>query len=180
MGFDLQIVFVLYVMERDCLSIVQSLAETRRNFFRRSQMYRRDQEEITLNFIAIEREYLEILTRVLDRSRTLTVHFPLTIPTGIPADFMEPVPVVPTPEQINAEIVDYIGTTQAACAVCQEGIVSGGCQLRSCLHVYHRECIQMWFCASSLCPVCRRDIRGGQEAQTSSVSSGTPPQEMSQ
>ena len=163
-------------MEDSCLVVVQALSEARRNFFRRAPLYRRDQEEITLNFINIEREYLEILSRILNRTTSIAITFPMTVPAG----FMEPVPVIPTPEQINNELVDYSETTQAACAVCQEVISEGGCQLRGCLHVYHQQCIRTWFGASSLCPVCRRDIREGPAAQSSSASSETHPQDMSQ
>ena len=161
-------------MEAACLQVLQSLADARRNFFRRMPMYRRDQEEITLNFINTETEYITLLTRLI--TNPVVIAFPLNMPTG----FMDPVPVLPTAEQITNELVDYEGTAQAACAICQDAISEGGCKLRGCNHYYHRACIQTWFCASSLCPVCRRDIRGGQEDQSSSASSETSLQEMSQ
>jgi hypothetical protein len=105
----------------------------------------------------------------------------ISLPNGLQYEIMtagEANGMKPTPA--DTVVVDYVGTSQAACAICQDGISDGGCQLRGCHHKYHRTCIQTWFCASSLCPVCRRDIRGGQEDQASSVSSETSPQEMSQ
>ena len=165
-------------MERGSLEILNTLAETRRNFFRRSPMYRRDQEEITLNFINSEREYIQLLTQLNTRdSRHI-----FTIPITIPNNFLDAVPVLATQTQINNEIVDFEveGTTQASCAICQDSISSNGCQLRVCGHHYHQSCIRTWFCASSLCPVCRRDIREGPREQTSSASSETSPQDMSQ
>jgi hypothetical protein len=164
-------------MERSSLEILNTLAETRRHFFRRSPMYRRDQEEITLNFISSEREYIQLLTQLNSRDSRPVV---FSIPLNIPNNFLDSVPVVATQTQINNEIVDFEATTQVACAICQDSISSGGCQLRVCGHHYHQSCIRTWFCASSLCPVCRRDIREDPQAQTSSVSSETSPQDMSQ
>ena len=161
-------------MDSACIGILHGLIETRRSFFRRSNMYRRNQEEIVLNFIAAEREFLQIMNRILNRQTVVA----FTVPFNIPAGFSDPVPVVPTAEQITNELIDFEATTQASCAICQDSLSSGACRLRGCNHYYHRACIQTWFCASSLCPVCRRDIRGGPEEETSSVSGETYPPDM--
>ena len=115
-----------------------------------------------------------------NRSQPITISIPLFLPTGVPAGFMDPVPVVPTETQITNELVDFAGTTQVACAICQDQISADGCQLRGCQHAYHRQCIRTWFGASSLCPVCRRDVRGVQEDNASVASSEMYLQEMFQ
>jgi hypothetical protein len=171
-------------MEEACIEVLNILADSRRNFFRRVQTFRRHQEEIALNFISAERDYLTVIRTIMEtRSQPISISIPMFLPggqVGLPSGFMDPVPVLPTEQQITNELVELVATTQVACAICQEQISADGCQLRGCHHAYHRNCIRTWFGASSLCPVCRRDVRGDQEGSASSASSETYPQDMFQ
>lgn len=153
-------------MERE---ILRELAYARTHFFRNARAYRR-RDQITLRYLEAETAYINALTRV--RSEPVTITFPISIP----ANFMDNVPVVATNEQITNELVPYSGSSQQTCSICQDSISSDGVELRGCHHVYHRDCIETWFGASVRCPVCRRDIRGDREAETSSAAIGTPPQ----
>ena len=154
-------------MEDRRLRILQDLVATRNYFFNNTRAYRR-RDQITLRYLETENAYLSALART--RTDPVTITFPITIP----ANFMDNVPVVATAQQITNELVPYSGFSQQTCSICQDSISSDGVELRGCQHVYHRECIQTWFGASVRCPVCRRDIREGQEAETSSGAIGTP------
>jgi hypothetical protein len=76
-------------------------------------------------------------------------------------NFMNPVIINPTQQQIenNTEIVRDI--SGQSCAICQDIIrVDDTCRyLSSCHHVYHQVCIDQWFTRSVFCPTCRHDIR---------------------
>jgi hypothetical protein len=81
---------------------------------------------------------------------------------GLAPDFMEPVVVRPTTEQIEAgtsmEIVD---AQDEMCAICQDSMPAGSqarC-LNACDHRFHPGCIDTWFQRDVRCPTCRHDIR---------------------
>jgi hypothetical protein len=79
----------------------------------------------------------------------------------VASNFLNPVIVRPTTEQIenNSEIVTDI--SGQLCTVCQDTIsADDSCRrLRTCTHVFHRTCIDQWFLRSVSCPTCRRDVR---------------------
>ncbi len=157
-------------MEDRRLRILQELAVTRNQFFSNARAYRR-RDQITLRYLETENAFINALART--RTEPVTITFPISIP----ANFMDNVPVVASNQQITNELVPYSGSSQQTCSICQDSISSDGVELRGCHHVYHRECIETWFGASVRCPVCRRDIREGQEAGTSSDAIGTPTQQ---
>jgi len=160
-------------MDQSLMNVILELACARTQFFRRPFVYRRRDETAT-QFMATEVTYLQLLTTILENRRgPVTITFPVNLPAG----FSDPVPVLPSAAQISSEVEDWMSSSVQPCAVCQEQIVSDGARLRGCQHVYHRACIQTWFCASVRCPVCRRDIR---EGQTSAASTETPSQPESQ
>ena len=141
------------------LEILRNLSTARAEFFARAAMYRR-RDQLTRQFLETEVAYMDTMVR----QQPVTITFPI----NIPANFMEPVPVLPTQQQIANEVLDHISSSQQTCSICQDSIVSDGVKLRVCQHVYHRSCIQTWFGASVRCPVCRRDIREDPATQTSS------------
>jgi hypothetical protein len=157
-------------MEDRRLRILQELAATRTHFFSNTRAYRR-RDQITLRYLETENAYINAIARA--RAEPVTISFPISIP----ANFMDNVPVVASTQQIMDELVPYSGSSQQTCSICQDSISSDGVELRGCHHVYHRDCIETWFGASVRCPVCRRDIREGQEAETSSGAIGTPTQQ---
>ena len=73
-------------------------------------------------------------------------------------NFMEPVQVVPSPEQIAAATENHIQTTDTTCAICQESVTCAT-RIRHCGHCFHSQCISEWFTMNTRCPVCRHDIR---------------------
>lgn len=72
--------------------------------------------------------------------------------------FLDPVPVIPTQDQIRAATENHIQTTDTTCAICQEA-VSCATRIRHCGHCFHSQCIHEWFTMNTRCPVCRHDIR---------------------
>ena len=155
-------------MEDRRLRILQELAVTRNQFFSNARAYRR-RDQITLRYLETENAFINALARIWTEPVTIT------FPISIPANFMDNVPIVATNQQITNELIPYFSGSPPNCSICQESISSDGVELRGCHHVYHRDCIQTWFGSSVRCPVCRRDIREGQEAGTSSGATGTPP-----
>ncbi len=72
--------------------------------------------------------------------------------------FMEPVPVVPTRQQIVDATETHIGVTNTVCAICQESVACAT-RIRACGHCFHGQCIDQWLGMNTRCPVCRHDIR---------------------
>lgn len=73
-------------------------------------------------------------------------------------NFFDPVPVVPTREQIAAATEHNIMVHDETCAVCQENMTCAT-RIRHCGHCFHMQCLQEWLTMSSRCPVCRHDVR---------------------
>lgn len=78
-------------------------------------------------------------------------------------NFMEPVHVRPTQQQIN---VNTTSTTLSEaspdiCTICQDSFSAGSTQriINACHHKFHTQCIDTWFQRNVHCPVCRHDIR---------------------
>ena len=160
------------------LQLLQELAESRSEFLRNVALFENaNRDTITQQFLLTEGIYLALMQNLITRNPPVTITFPV-ISMSTATDFLNPVMVTPTQEQIASEIEDYIHPSLQQCVICQDDISSGGARLRVCQHSFHRSCIQTWFGASVRCPVCRRDIREDPQAQTSSVSTGisTPAQ----
>jgi len=80
----------------------------------------------------------------------------------LPRNFMEPVIVRPTDEQITA--ATRLGSPNdptEVCAICQETIEDNqpARLINYCEHWFHTNCIDVWFQQNVHCPVCRHDIR---------------------
>jgi hypothetical protein len=130
------------------------------------------------HFLDNERLYIEFINRL--HTRTLmseTAHAASALLSfSMPANYMEPVVVVATANQINSSLVSVAHVT-SGCAICQDSITSDGCRIRQCRHSFHRSCILNWFASSVRCPVCRHDIREENPAAgTSPVGGQTPSQ----
>jgi len=98
---------------------------------------------------------------VRPRTENVVLNIPLHLlvdPSGNRMTFMDPVPVLPTAEQIRAGTDVHVGVTDTVCAICQED-VSCATRIRECGHCFHGQCIAEWFTMNTRCPVCRWDIR---------------------
>lgn len=159
------------------IDLIRQVLTSRNNFFRRHYVYNTRREAITEQFLLNESAYLDLIGRVVSFTNVpITLTFPITMPAS---NFLDPVAIYPTAQQISAEIQEYMSPSQQNCAICQDPITSDGCQLRTCGHPYHTSCIRTWFNASARCPICRRDIREDPQDQTSSASQGISSQQQS-
>ena len=77
--------------------------------------------------------------------------------------FLQPVVVRPTPQQIseNTTLGRHVSDTEQACAICQDALTEEqeGRKLNACGHWFHKNCIDTWLSGNVHCPVCRHDIR---------------------
>jgi len=162
------------------LSLLEDMIAGRNEFFSNQTIralpysYR---PSILARFMNNEALYIEFINRVYMNSiqtrAAATALITLTMPNMV-GNFLDPVTVTPSLNQINRSLEDTAATT-SSCAICQESISSGACRIRQCGHVYHRACIVTWFSTSVRCPVCRYDIRiEGPVGQTFSVEEETP------
>lgn len=90
----------------------------------------------------------------------------------LPSQFMEPVIVRPTQEQIEAGSTRAFPSEVSPCSICQEDIQINemGRRLTACGHTFHIRCIDRWFNENVHCPICRHDIRETNTTNTSSQS----------
>ena len=76
--------------------------------------------------------------------------------------------VYPTNQQIDAAttVETLSATLETACPICQDDMVAGSRvrRITRCNHPFHLDCIGQWFEQSCVCPICRTDIRGGQQS----------------
>jgi hypothetical protein len=84
--------------------------------------------------------------------------------------FLQPVEVRPTPEQIaaNTTVGNLVSDTDHSCAICQDTLTAEqeGRKLNACGHWFHKACIDTWLNGNVHCPVCRHDIREPAQAQS--------------
>lgn len=98
-----------------------------------------------------------------ERRTTMVMNIPFGL--DVSGNFMDPVPVVPTPQQVR--VATEIRTRRpedTQCAICQEDITGVNTIIQQCGHCFHSNCIQEWFGLNPRCPVCRYDIRDFQPA----------------
>ena len=119
------------------------------------------------NALHVLRTYLATEALLNDPVTQLMVR---TIPPGavnqgvrISADFMDPVPIIPSQQQLADASVVQTALTQfeRPCAICQDEIAQGSTVriLNYCNHSFHQNCIDTWFHRNVHCPVCRHDVR---------------------
>ena len=79
----------------------------------------------------------------------------------LPQQFMEPVVVRPTQEQITAASETHNAEENMFCCICQCNIQPQEIvrRLNACNHSFHARCLDTWFEQDVHCPICRHDIR---------------------
>jgi hypothetical protein len=98
--------------------------------------------------------------------------------------FLDPVPVFPTPAQIQAATTTRTldADMDDNCSICQDTMRSGENirHITSCNHTFHRSCIDTWFVRNVRCPVCRHDIRETGPSTSTSTAAPAPQQASNQ
>lgn len=153
-------------MEDSVLDLIRELTQTDRAFFSmirfldgntRNHLVAAHMRN-TSQAYALLRLYLSQSTR----TESIVMNIPLNSildPSGnFMRNFLDPVPVVPTRDQITAATENHIGVTDQTCAICQEGVTCAT-RIRACGHCFHSQCIHEWFSMNTRCPICRHDIR---------------------
>lgn len=84
--------------------------------------------------------------------------YTMNIPLGSLAQFLDPVSVTPSPEQITAATDTFHAEDGTTCSICQEEVTTST-RIRQCGHRFHATCISQWFSLNPRCPMCRTDIR---------------------
>ena len=151
------------------LEIIREMLQSRNQFLNRAHLFYTNRDSLTRQILEEEFLILEIIRNIcLTRRVPLTITFPINLNDNA---FNDPVPIIPTNEQITRELVNLVPSSSPnVCSICQDSISSEGCQFICCGHTYHTNCIRTWFSTSVRCPVCRRDIREDQEDETFSES----------
>jgi len=153
-------------MEDSVLDLIRELTQTDRAFFSmirfldgntRNHLVAAHMRN-TSQAYALLRLYLSQSTR----TESIVMNIPLNSildPSGnFMRNFLDPVPVVPTRDQIVAATENHVGVTEQTCAICQEGVTCAT-RIRACGHCFHSQCIHEWFSMNTRCPICRHDIR---------------------
>jgi hypothetical protein len=156
-------------IERTLYDVYHDMYETDRSFFNSIRFFDTNQRSTLVG------QYLRNTNLALSILRTyenfqarnpptrMVLNIPLNIGSDISGNtsthsFFDPVPVVPTPQQIRDAVDTHVGTTDTTCSICQEP-VSCATRIRGCGHCFHGHCIQQWFSMNPRCPMCRFDIR---------------------
>lgn len=146
-------------MEEEILELLQNLVDGRNEFFVRTVQLTPHQSrpQMISRYMLNEVCILELVNRLYQNNLRSNASSAV-VTFSLPANFSDPVVVVPTQQQITAALENITSST-SNCAICQDAISSGGCRIRVCQHEFHRNCLTNWFGMSVRCPVCRHDIR---------------------
>ena len=141
--------------DRAFYSVVRFLDGNTRNHIVAAHM--RNTSQMTM----VLREFMTSQSRE-PRRENIVMNIPLNSifdPSGnFLRNFLDPVPVVPSREQIQAATENHIQATDTICAICQENVTCAT-RIRHCGHCFHSQCIHEWFTMNTRCPICRHDIR---------------------
>ena len=140
-------------MEHDVLDIIQEIMETERSFHSiirfldastRNQLVAAHMRN-TNNAMALVRDFMR------EEPPTMVMNIQGT-------NFLDPVPVIPTPAQLNLALDRNVPMVDTNCVICQEAVTTAT-RIRTCGHSFHADCIRDWFAMNTRCPICRHDVR---------------------
>lgn len=133
----------------------------------------------TIPVTTAELPYITSLFNELNGTQDNNTNLFTSILTGqMLRNFLDQSVVVrPTELQINrATSVETVSALiEDNCAICQDAMERGA-QIRKinqCGHIFHKDCIDVWFDRNVHCPTCRHDIRENISSQSSQASQGS-------
>lgn len=148
--------------DRDVLDILSQMYDAERQFYgvvrfldgqHRTHVVAAHQRNTNLSLLLL-REYMRTSPVT---NMTVTIPIPSSV-FDASGNFFDPVPVVPTADQVRAATESHVNVRDQNCAICQES-VECATRIRACGHCFHSACIGEWFSMNPRCPVCRHDIR---------------------
>ena len=151
--------------ERDVLDLIHEILENERAFYTIVRFLdggtRNNLVAAHMRNTSVE---LALLRQYMTTSPNVTINIPLQgVDTS--GNFFDPVPIVPTPAQIDAAVERHVGVpSETTCSICQES-VNCATRIRHCGHCFHEACIREWFTQNPRCPMCRHDIRDLQSSR---------------
>ncbi|XP_042509662.1 E3 ubiquitin-protein ligase ATL41-like [Macadamia integrifolia] len=113
--------------------------------------------------------YVRYLLRRQRRRRTIIRLSVGTTSTEPPKRGLEPAAIAALPVFVYKGTGDQLeATNKTECTVCLSSIEDGEMArlLPNCKHMFHVECIDMWFSSHSTCPICRTGAEPQLQAQT--------------
>jgi AraC-like DNA-binding protein len=153
----------LTLTDRAFFSIIRFLDGNTRNHIVAAHMRNTSQ---AFNLIRLS------MARPVAQRENIVMNIPLNTlfdPSGnFMRNFLDPVPVVPTREQIAAATENNIAVRDETCAICQENMTCAT-RIRHCGHCFHTQCIHEWLTMSTRCPVCRHDVRDLQSTRGNNI-----------
>lgn len=147
---------------RDVLDILSQMFDAERQFYgvvrfldgqHRTHVVAAHQRNTNLTLLLL-REYMRSSPIT---NMTVTIPIP-TAAFDVSGNFFDPVPVIPTMDQIRTATESHVNVRDQTCSICQEP-VECATRIRHCGHCFHSSCIGQWFSMNPRCPVCRHDIR---------------------
>jgi hypothetical protein len=144
-------------MDSDVLDVLQGMLQTDRTFYSTIRFLDgQTRNHLVAAHMRNNSQMLAIL-RVFMAQPAMTATLTLSMdPSG---NFFDPVPVVPTPAQVEAATERNVEMPEnSVCSVCQEEVETAT-RLRACRHSFHQHCIDQWLQVNPRCPVCRHDVR---------------------
>jgi hypothetical protein len=147
--------------EIDVLDILHEMLETDRAFYGTLRfMDGGSRSHLMASHMRNHNQLLAIIRAYMLTPSTTNMVLNIPIGTIDPSgNFFDPVPIVPTSQQILNATETNITVAGETCTICQDTITNGATRIRHCGHVFHGNCISQWFSMNARCPVCRHDIR---------------------
>lgn len=105
---------------------------------------------------AVELSLLRQYMRTQQATTRMVFNLPLNL--DVSGNFLDPVVVRPTQQQIEEGTERNVSVIDMTCSICQESVTSAT-RIRQCGHCFHEACITQWFSMNPRCPMCRADVR---------------------
>ena len=146
--------------EDSVLDVIREIFETERVFYGTVRFLEgQTRNHIVAAHLRNTNLALQILRVFMDRpAPAQSVVMNIDLSGNVLRNFLDPVPVVASAQQIANATETNVVVANTVCAICQEGVTSAT-RLRTCGHCFHSDCIDQWLGINTRCPVCRHDIR---------------------
>jgi hypothetical protein len=145
-------------MDTDVLDVLQGMLQTDRAFYSTIRFLDgQTRSHIVSSHLRNNAAMLGIVRTFMAEPARMTATMTITMdPSG---SFFDPIPVIPSPQQIAAATERNVQVpADTNCSICQEEMQTGT-RLRTCRHTFHDQCIDQWLQLNTRCPVCRHDVR---------------------